>query len=417
MPTSLRHHSTLLVLVVCAALLLGGCGAMQRHFETTNLTTTEITQFSGASSRLIEQVFGGSYRDEALEQRLDQLVVNLQSAIDGNAEPVRVWIVNDSIPRSYAVPGQILLSRGLVATLKQDGLLAAVLAHELGHLRAGHWQRSLRDKPFAPVLLATNFSEAKPSPADVMQRRAEDYVSFLLEDGFPREDEKEAEALGRDMLARSGYDPGLVVLSRNLLEGAMAGREILGWPRTHPDRGLRSGRDRTGFQVSPEGAPTYMTDLLSMQAGYRLLDKAHLLERAGNVVEAIPVYMDAATLAPEQSLILTGLGMAYLQVGELTAAHLNLRRAILNDGGYYRSRFGYGFVLDRMGRSDEAIVQLQRSIELLPTVKAVFLLARCHARRGDIDRAVNLFRRVAAGKDTDLAKQAHQAIRELNKDE
>lgn len=413
MSTLFRYHSTYLVLMTVIGFLLVGCAGIPSHLETTGMSVEEVSKFGEASSQLVVQTFGGIFRDDQLQSRLDQLIVSLQQKNGGGGEPVQVQVLNDSIPRSYSVPGRIFLSRGLITILKENGMLAAAIGHELGHLQAGHWQRNLRDKPFAPIFLVPSVSGSELTSAEAVQRRAEAFVSFLLEDGFSFREEVEADTVGRKILTPAGFDPRFIFLFRDLLERDAINGKNRGWWRTHAGFRKQDGQGRLALQSVSGETPEFLNELLSMQAGYRLFDRAQMLEREGELVEAIPVYLEAATAAPEQSLILTGLGMAYLQVGDLTAAHLNLRRAIYKDGAYYRSRFGFGFLLEQQGKIEEAISQLQKSVRLLPTTKAIFLLARCYARQGEVERAATLYRQVVASRDGKLAKQARHALRTL----
>ncbi len=156
--------------------------------------------------------------------------------------------------------------------------------------------------------------------------------------------------------------------------------------------------------------------LKQMQPGYDLYASARRQEKNGDLTGAIRTYLQAATLAPEQPQILTGLGLAYLQVGDLPSARTHLNRAIRLQPDYYLSRMGRGYVFLQREDFPAAIVQLEKSVALLPIVRNRFLLADSYARNGQEDQALVLFRQVAADdRRGKLGRAAAEQIRQLEK--
>lgn len=72
--------------------------------------------------------------DRVLDETLDALVVSNSLTID---PPVRCRVLLSTPLESFTVGHTIVLSRGLIDTLPDDASLAAVLAHELGHIVSG----------------------------------------------------------------------------------------------------------------------------------------------------------------------------------------------------------------------------------------------------------------------------------------
>lgn len=159
-----------------------------------------------------------------------------------------------------------------------------------------------------------------------------------------------------------------------------------------------------------------LDQLQQMASGYDLYTTGRRQEKAGDLTGAIRSYLQAATLAPEQSQILTGLGLAYLQLGDLPAARAHLNRAVRLQPDYYLSRMGWGYVFLQQKNFPEAIRQLKRSVALLSIVRNRYLLAESYAKDGQTAKALALFREVAAddrwGK---LGRAAADQIRILEK--
>jgi Tfp pilus assembly protein PilF len=110
---------------------------------------------------------------------------------------------------------------------------------------------------------------------------------------------------------------------------------------------------------------------------------------------AIATYLNAAALAPDQPLILAGLGMAYLKADDLKSARQHLARAVHLDPDYYQSRMGLGYIYLEEGRTDLAVTHLKQSLELLPTGQGAFLLAEGYEKQGHKQQAKELYQAVA----------------------
>jgi Zn-dependent protease with chaperone function len=97
----------------------------------------------GATART--ELFGTARACDAAPGQavLDRLVTRLTTAMRYD-KPVAVTVVDLPIVNAFALPGgQILLFRGLLAEAQSPEEIAAVLAHELGHVAADHPTRNL----------------------------------------------------------------------------------------------------------------------------------------------------------------------------------------------------------------------------------------------------------------------------------
>jgi len=150
---------------------------------------------------------------------------------------------------AFALPGgYVYITRGLLAYLNSEAELAAVLGHEIGHVTARHGVRQASSAQAASLgagLLAVLF----PQVAGAQQSAS--LLGTALLRGYGREHELEADRLGAEYLARSGYDPGAMLdvirtlkaheaLDRRIaeLEGRPA-RAYHGLFATHPDNDTR----------------------------------------------------------------------------------------------------------------------------------------------------------------------------------
>lgn len=149
---------------------------------------------------------------------------------------------------AMALPGgYIYINRGLLLHLNTEAELAAVLAHEVGHVTARHSVRQ-----HASGTLAGVFSTAVAIGTGY--RQAGDLANLLgtaVVRGYGREMELEADRLGAEYLARAGYDPQAMVDVLKVLKAQEqyaaarareAGEQYQGYHglfATHPDHDTR----------------------------------------------------------------------------------------------------------------------------------------------------------------------------------
>lgn len=149
---------------------------------------------------------------------------------------------------------------------------------------------------------------------------------------------------------------------------------------------------------------------------YMLYEQARAAEAKGELDIAIETYHKAMQEAPENGLLLTGLGMAYLRNEDVVPARRYLRKAVNSDPDYYKSRLGLGYIYLQNRQLPKAITQLEASLQLLPTIQGTFLLGEAEEAQGNLPRARQLYRAVVqADKTGKLGKAATNRLRNLSK--
>jgi tetratricopeptide (TPR) repeat protein len=161
------------------------------------------------------------------------------------------------------------------------------------------------------------------------------------------------------------------------------------------------------YRLEPQGFLAATDILRGTAAGYQLYDQALALEGKGDLRQAIVTYLQAATAAPDEGLILTGLGMAYLKADDIPSARLHLAKAVRLDGSYYQSRMGLGYALLQQKEAARAVTELEASIKLLPTLQGTYLLAEGYELSGRRDEALLNYRTVVkAAPESKLGRAA-----------
>jgi predicted Zn-dependent protease len=137
-----------------------------------------------------------------------------QSIINALPEDRGSWevvVFRNPSPNAFALPGnKIGVNSGILKVASTQGQLAAVIAHEVGHLLADHANERLTQQLAVQggLALVDLFSEDPSTLKYQVLRKALGLgaeVGILLP--FSRTHEKEADLMGLDLMARAGFDP------------------------------------------------------------------------------------------------------------------------------------------------------------------------------------------------------------------
>ena len=105
---------------------------------------------------------------------------------------------------AFALPGgYIYITRGILAYMNNEEQLAGVLGHELGHVTARHGVRQHGAQTAASVISVL----ATMATGSEQVAQASSQLGGALVSGYGRQHELEADRLGAEYLARTGYDP------------------------------------------------------------------------------------------------------------------------------------------------------------------------------------------------------------------
>lgn len=147
------------------------------------------------------------YADPALQDYVQSVGQRLAAASHRPGLSYRFTVVDSAEVNAFALPGgHVYITRGLLALLGSEAELAAVLGHEIGHVTARHGvrQHSVSQATGITAALGAVFF---PELASQSGQQLAGVLGTALVRGYGREQELEADALGAEYLARTGYDP------------------------------------------------------------------------------------------------------------------------------------------------------------------------------------------------------------------
>ena len=117
---------------------------------------------------------------------------------------------------AFAAPGGLILAtRGLLKCCQTEDQLAAVLAHEIGHVEKMHGLRAIKTGRLNSALTIMAVEAGKNLAGDnlaevtkAFDESINDITTTLMNSGYSRKLEYEADAAGVAILKRAGYQPG-----------------------------------------------------------------------------------------------------------------------------------------------------------------------------------------------------------------
>ena len=148
---------------------------------------------------------------------------------------------SDQINAFAAPSGYIFVTRGMLRCCRSEDALAAVLAHEIGHVQNRHGLQAIKKQRVTQALSVLALEGAKTFGGEELaeltttfEGAISDITLTLTNSGYSREFESQADTAAVTILRRIGYSPNalvdmLVQMNRRLKPGG------IDFARTHPD--------------------------------------------------------------------------------------------------------------------------------------------------------------------------------------
>ncbi|HPD56082.1 MAG TPA: M48 family metalloprotease [Smithellaceae bacterium] len=179
---------------------------------------------------------------------------------------------------AFATPGgHIFITRGLIRCCRTEDELAAVLAHEIGHIQMRHGMKAIQKARMTEALTILAREGVKTYGDEELIKLSNsfgdvisDITTTLINNGYSRAYEYEADTAAITILRRAGYQTGALV---NMLQ--VMGKQLrpggIDFARTHPSPQLRimELQNNTGISAAA-GAPDVRTKRFSAAVGHLL---------------------------------------------------------------------------------------------------------------------------------------------------
>ncbi len=187
-----------------------------------------------------ERKFGETMVEEAVppDDRVDEPVIvgpvraihqALVRDAGGPAGETRLLVLRSDVPNAFTFPGGVIVvTTGLLTALRTPDELAAVIAHEVGHVQRRHVMRSVLRQLSLQVLLALVAGDQSVLSSGL---RTAGQLGGL---SYSRADEREADDEAVGILARESVSPVALADALTDIERAADPGATLGFLSTHP---------------------------------------------------------------------------------------------------------------------------------------------------------------------------------------
>ena len=200
----------------------------------------------------------GVYEDADLQRYVADIGMRLARASERPNLPWHFTVVDEPAVNAFALPGgYIYITRGILPFLNDEEQMAGVLGHEIGHVTARHSAQQYTKATSAGVgltLLSIFVPEARP-----LQGAAETALGVLFLK-YGRDDELQADRLGTQYTAKSGWDPrgvgGMLRTLERLDAASGSSKGVPNWLSTHPSPADRVQKVMAFIESNPSAVGT-----------------------------------------------------------------------------------------------------------------------------------------------------------------
>ena len=253
---------------VCIA--IAGCEAITKGVTTVGVATGKISEQEAASinktavatSKAMEgftpeqeYYLGRSIAATILNQykpldmsRANDYINELGQSLAMNSDKPDTFggyhflIMDTDEVNAIACPGGlILVSRGLLRCCKNEDALAAVLAHEVGHVQLAHGVNAIGKSRWKSAgmtaVLEAGKNLAGQQLADALNAFEDcinDITDKILNAGYGRKQEYQADKVAIDILKRVGYNPAGLKDMLEQMDRLVKTEDKKGFGKTHP---------------------------------------------------------------------------------------------------------------------------------------------------------------------------------------
>lgn len=247
---------------ICSSLFLG-CAEMDQitlpdiesMMKISHAVTRSFENFTPEQEYYIGRTVGGiilekyrPYNNTKVNRYINVLGQTLAQASDlPETYGGYHFLVQDSdeINALAAPGGLIFITRGLLKCCRNEDAVAAVLAHEIGHVQLKHGLHAIKTSRVTSALTLIGIESTKAFGGEELadltrtfEGSIMDITGTLINSGYSRTFESQADAAAVTILKRVGYDPNGLIDMLKVMENRLKPGG-LDFAKTHPSPASR----------------------------------------------------------------------------------------------------------------------------------------------------------------------------------
>jgi predicted Zn-dependent protease len=358
-----------------------GLSPLTPHAETIG---TELPDFGDSAGSLIsptqEMQLGAEFMrsiraqatlvtDPDIDGYIKQLGQRLVASSDAPAYPFSFFVVEDGSVNAFAGPGGYIgIHTGLILTAENESELAGVMAHEIAHVTQRHLLRAYESAnqmslpTAAGMIAAILLGVAGNNPdAGLAAMSAVQGANIQHQLNFTRANEKEADRIGIQTLARSGIDPyGMPSFFERLQQSTrLYGNNFPEFLSTHPVTTDRIAESMSRAESIGHGKESDTLEFRLIRARLRVLESR-------DPVRVLKIFQDRAGAPEAGPDDRYGLAIAQARNGNYDAAEKLLTALMKDDPDRKIYRTSLASAALENGQHDLALKLFSDTLKLYP---------------------------------------------------
>ena len=324
-------------------------------------STLSITREKELGSEVMRQVRRQQtiVDDLIVKEYMSDLGYRLLEHADAALHDFQLFVVDDNAINAFALPGGYLVfNSGLILTTENESELAAVVAHEISHVTQRHLARSFSHNstmsaPLLAAMIAGVFIGGEVGEAAVVAAGAGSAQSRI---NFTRKHEHEADRVGIDLLARSGFvaDGMATLFEKMQRQSRLRGGAPLEYLSTHPVYETRIAEARARAERYSAVTPTDSEVYRLVRARLRVLTNETPRQLAADIESVLDAEQTSDELMDRYAL-----AMALLEGSQFRKAALQLDIAVQRFGSSKYLELLKADIQLRQGQDEQALQIMQ----------------------------------------------------------
>jgi len=341
--------------------------------------------------------------DPIVEEYVQSLGYRLAAHSNNYYRSFYFFVVDSTQINAFAGPGGYIgINSGLILAAKSESEVAAVMAHEIGHVTQRHIARSIEMQKsmsipslaalLASMLLATQNSEAGGAAmAATLAGSAQYQINFI------RRNEKEADRVGITTLAKSDFDPHAMPGFFEKMQNASrySGYDAPEFLRTHPvtQSRIADSRNRAAQYPRKQYRSSLEFNLVRARIKYLSFKQARSALKYFSAMLSKGQYLNRAAARYGYALALTGTRQYPKAQTEMNALLAKYPENII-------FILGAAEIEMKAGQPRKALPRLKQAVELYPgNLPLTEAYSNVLMRTGQAAKARDLLKRYMRNND------------------